>query len=357
MTAKIIKEGCLEWIHDKKPKLWKGDDFKVPVHPTGVIAIKKGDKHSIFFSNLHHHPIFSSIFSFGYNNHKFDKCPSYCDDNLIKKSEKYQAMTKCENFIIAATSLEGSSSNDMNIIYWDKDKKCTNILNMCDCIQGCKNTSICVKKELVKTVKYNSKCNCHVDIKLQGIACIESAKLMVFGLSHIKKCSHQQNNRAIIITVPYTINNNKLCLQRKFKFITELDFCSASYECSISYDKLYDLELSNICYDPVNENILVLTNYCKDNSSGGYLWTMKWFAKLEELSRSINIITEKNIDNNNKCHSESSQQCYPYHFNCIPRGVCHINGDEIIVVMDKQSPCKCCPSKKFKYDIINYMLK
>ena len=124
------------------------------------------------------------------------------------------------------------------------------------------STSKCIKDEILSVINQVVTCSCQPGvnyIKLEGITCIESANLMVFGISVIGNCEHYKQNSVILVSAPYQIKDKKLCVKNNFKLMANFDIVTCALISGMSVQKACALNLSDLCYDKENNTIIILT--------------------------------------------------------------------------------------------------
>ena len=321
----LIKEGQLPWVLN---------NYNCDLDVTGVTAIKTSDNnYEVYLLNSLYNKNVSSIFSYTFNRSlcEFGSAPSYYSYSLLEISKNYQSMTTCGNFIVAATSFECIENGDTNILFWNKNNKEPQILHIDDCSCGC--SSKCIRDELLNIIVENT-CDCSHDItttymKLEGITCIESSNIMLFGISIIGDHSYKKNT-SIIIRAPYIVKDGKLFIDRDFKLAANFNLDTVA-KCNCIDDPC--LSLSDLCYDKNTKRIYVLSS----NDNGGYLWHTGWYERLNRIGYSL-----KPFKHNGNIHK----------FQNPPKGLTCLNDGTIIVVENHPPNCTCCSSNELKYTII-----
>lgn len=327
--ARIIRDSLLNWIPENSLL------YAVPrVKITGVADANNKSGHEIVFCNELDEIEHSSIFSFLYNEtfDTFGNDPNYYTGSLFQSTKDYQALTRCQNFILAATSLE---CPDSRIIYWDVNKKAPAELFTED-----KTT---IRNNILDVFEDNT-CACDNTnyIKLEGLTCIPNKKYIIFGLAYAGNCQHCYQNKALLIKASYEINNDVMVIRNNFSLLADFDITTIAKCNNIHSSVACSLSLSDLTFDQSTNKIYILTKFNLNSDGGGYLWGVNWLNTLDTIGTTLTPIK---LDYPVICET-------PYVFPTIPRGIGKVKKDTFIVVMDHTEPCACCHSTKFRYQLM-----
>jgi hypothetical protein len=348
--AKIIKDSLLNWARECSNIYTENIDH-CGVELTGLSIIEKFNNQEVIFLNGLNNTPYSSIFSYPYNKKEltFGKEPTYYDGSLIQISKNYQAVTQCNDTIIAATSPENIKTDGgyINLVQWNNNNNIPSVMHTREC--PCDHsTSECISDKILSIVSDTINCSCDSEInkiKLTGLLCIESSNIIVFGISFIGNCSHYKQNAILLIQASYKRDNKKQCItiNNDFQLMVKFDIVTTAIVNGISKQKACELNLSDMCYDKENKTLMLLTKYVHPNVCGGFIWKIKWFDRLKKIGYALTPI--KINGGNNKCNTF-------YEFDTQPRVIACLGNNKILVAMDYPSQCSCCPSKAIRYQVI-----
>lgn len=235
-----------------------------------------------------------------------------------EKAYNCQALVCCDNFVVAATP-------DKKLLYWDNKYsiKYPKDLLVCDRSNTVYSSLIDLLYEKVTGCR-----DCINNMRLNGIACIEYSKIILFGFNHIG-CDKCYANECVIIQASYVVQKCKkdgdtLCIKNDFALSARYEFEHAAKCEDICNIKSRLLRMCDICYNPDTLELFILTNYKypEKGKYGGFIWKVRWYEQLGKLAYFPSILLCQNTNE-------------PYEMTNVPKGIAYLNDEIIMVVFDK----------------------
>jgi hypothetical protein len=308
-AASIIKEGFIDCF-----ELGLSANSR-PVWCEASAILYDGDK--LFVANDKEMPDNrSSVFYWMYKDGFADTSISakYLTNPFLKKAIKYEdfALTPNGKYALLTTAFDRikEGSNEWNaynsFLFWKVDNENNpQVIS----VNGTDSTSVSYRVLISKTLATDSFKNGMPYFKIEGLAATDNK--LFFGIREEGKNFNDFKYEAKILTVSYSVKNDKLVLGNDFAMLADID--TKSLQPSLSNK----LAVSSIEYDKYNKRFLILTSYEDGERLGGYIWT----ASLPELQNNkMNLV--KNNDGN------------PLTFNHKAEDMAIINGHRIIVIHD-----------------------
>jgi hypothetical protein len=238
----------------------------------------------------------------------------YLINPFLKKGIKYEdfALTPDGRYALLSTGFdrvkEGSNEWDgyNSILFWKVgEENNAQVISM----NGTDSTSVSYRTPISKTLASDSFKNGMPYFKIEGLAATNDK--IFLGVREEGKSFDDFTYKAKVLTVSYTVRNNRIALGNDFAVLADMD--PNSLQPSIPHK----LGLSSIEYDRYNKRFLILTSYEEGENLGAYLWT----ASLSDLQHNkMNLVK----------HNDGSSLA----FNHKAEDLAIINSHRIIVIDD-----------------------